>query len=201
MKIPKSYELQLATCDDRDGMQYDAIRLSDDGHAFEATDGVIAARVPIASGRAPGVRLEPGEVLPSDVALRPEGWAEATRGMQGEGTLRLAGDRQEARSGERKPAMLFEPPPPGLETPPIGALLATACDAAAGRRVELLLDAEALARLQRALGANRGVVLSFRLRAEDSAVSRPVEGPIEVTDVLGGHAVGCIMPIVSEGEA
>ena len=196
MKIPKRLETHLAAGPAGGDLRLDVIRVSDDGRSIEATDGVIVARVPLGPDSA---RREAGEEMVPGAVLEPRAWAEAARGSVGEGTLRLQFGAQAACSGEGKPALLFPPPAteaPG-ERPPIDSCLRLAIeDVKAGPRVDVLVDAEALYRLSRALGAREGL----RLRIAVDRRGAPSFGLV-VEPAEGGGAVGVLMPISREGQS
>jgi hypothetical protein len=194
VRIPKKFELHLAAGPDQGSMQYDAIRIEDRG--LVATDGVVAARVAIGVG---GVRSEAGEELLEGAIIEPRAWAAAVQGTQGEGALRLSFGAQTATSGDRKPAMVFAPPEPPArsERPPVAEFLDLARRVPlSSRTARVMLDAEALHRLARALGAAGGVVLTFELDQAGRATDSPVL--VSPADRSETEAWGAIMPIVRE---
>lgn len=195
MKIPKRLETHLAAGPSGGDMQLDVLRVSDDGKHIEATDGIIVARVPLGGD---SVRAEAGEELVPGAVLEPRAWAEAARGSTGEGTLRLQFGAQAACSAEGKPSLLFPPPAQRgeAERPPIDSCLRLAQeDLAAGPSVDLIVDAEALYRLSRALGAREGL----RLRIPVQRGQAPAFGLV-VEPAEGGGASGVLMPISREGQ-
>jgi len=199
MRVPKKFELHLATGDNQGDMQLDVIRVSDDGRSVEATDGVIAARVALGET---GVQRAPGEELSPGAVIRAKAWAEATRGSTGEGELRLGFNEQRARSGEGKPELIFPPPETaGTERPPIDGLFQEALDDIFERlTITVNLDAEALVRLQRALGAKEGLSITLPVRRRSTGGCASPSGPIMVHPLEREiAAVGIIMPIVVEG--
>jgi hypothetical protein len=194
MKIPKRYETHLATGETTD-MQFDAIRVSDDGKAIVATDGTIAARIPIGPA---GVQPEPGEELVAGAVMSPKAWSEAVRGSTGTGTLRLEFGRQAAQSAPNKPVTLFEPPafPEGSERPPIDFVLEqTDLEYQNLQVVDLFLDAEALHRLARAIG---GKEIRIQIPIDvGSGYPRVVKTfGLRVASANGG--TGVIMPVSKE---
>lgn len=198
MRIKKGLELHLATGESEvGGMQYDVIRVSDDGRSLQATDGVVLADVRIGEG----IELEPGEELVAGAVIEPRAWAEAVRGSVGEGTLRLQFGAQVACSGDRKPAMHFAPPSflPDSERPPLEAVLdVVAKEYAESRTLDLILDPEALYRLARALDAGSGGVrIRVPLDAE-GRVKQTLGVVVEPAEDADGRR-GLIMPISREG--
>jgi hypothetical protein len=161
MKVPKKFRLNEAT--------ETYITLAEG--ALWATDGTIAARVPVGEQ---GLELDEGDQERTRVTK--EGWAQATRGKLGEGQLDLSDPaRVTASSGPGK-AILTVDVPPGDPKPP-GSLPARL--SAPENAVRIAVDAEALARLQRALGATEGVMVHV---GEDGAyyvepVSTDERGP------------------------
>jgi hypothetical protein len=183
MRIPKRFQLHLAA-------GQDGVLQVLDGRVC-ATDGVVVAALPFGSE----VQLDPGEVVPEGSFLVLHAWAQAVKGSQGAGSLWLSETgNQIACAGEGKPTVHFAPDTRPGEAPPI-ALVLEEIEAQRGA-ASLLLDAEALYRLSRALGAGEGVRLEFRL----NETGRCCSSMIRVTPVEGGNAVGGIMPIVKEGQ-
>lgn len=192
MRIPKRFELHLACGEDTEALRLHVIRVV--GGRLCASDGVVVAAVPVGPG---GVTREPGEELLEGAQVEPDAWRNAVHGSKGEGTLRLTFDAQLSQAAPDKPELRYPAPDrksPTQELPPVGAALAEArhvdhADA------EIILDAEALLRLQRALGASEGVRIRFPIgdHGRCSAAVALVE-PAE-----GGGAFGAIMPIVREG--
>lgn len=194
MRIPKRFELHLAAGEDQGTMQYDAVRI--EGRALVATDGIVAARIPIGNG---GVRPEPGEDLVEGAAINPKAWAAAVQGSTGEGTLRLSFGAQTAVSGDRKPSMVFAPPETPGERPPIGELLRSAAEVVdTERTVRIMLDAEALHRLARALGSQH-VELRFEADEYGNATSEPAF--VCAASENRGAAYGAILPLAGEDSA
>lgn len=200
MKIPKRFKLHEAAAEDTPALRLNVVRVI--GQHLIATDGVIVASVPVGGAavtrqqREAGLvpALAPGEPLPQ-VLIDPRAWAEATRGSKGTGELRLEPNEHRAKAGDDKPATVFEPPrgPIGeQELPPAAEALE---EARLAQGFEVCLDAEALARLQRALGSEEGVRLRFAV-GSDGKCSSPL---VAVEPVDGSPAFGAIMPIVREG--
>lgn len=187
MRIPKKFELHLAAGQDGE-FQLNVLRVL--GGRVCATDSVVVAALPLGSE----IQLDPGEAMPDGALLVPQAWAQAVRGKQGLGSLWLSETgTQIACVGEAKPMLHFAPVIAKGQVPPLELALEEA-EAQQGA-TSIILDAEALHRLARALGAREGVRLEFRVDAAGHCGGSMVR----VTPAEGGGAVGGIMPIVREG--
>jgi len=197
VRIPKRFQLHLACGEDTPALELGTIRV--DGDRLVATDGVIAASLPV-SGH--GVALSPGEPLVDGLRIRPAAWATAVKGTTGEGRLTLLPDARThvAESAPGRPLVHFTAPTTvaGAEVPPVLEAIEAAFERLSdGFPVEILLDPEALHRLARALGAREGVRLRFSVGDDGRCRSEFVY----VTPAEGGGAEGAIMPISREGRA
>lgn len=153
-----------------------------------AVDGVGVARIPVLGpaerSGADLPRLEHGEVPPLGV-MPTKAVQEAAQGGSGTGRLVVLGPHAvEAQRDAGKPWMRFECPP-RADLPPVLAIFdRVAQDPPAGSRlVEVNLDAEALVRLSRAIGAGEGVRLRFLVDAEGRcSAENGAHGFIDVRD-------------------
>ena len=149
---------------------------------FLASDGHVAVRVRMDWGCKPEDYVQR--------AIDPKAITEATRGTKGAGSLDVTdGQVTLACSGPGKSSGIIENPngvnPVMGHVEAVRALLDTA-----GGPVQVALDGEALGRLQEAMGASGGVILSFD-------PERP-QAPIKVEAVHKDQrgADGAISPIV-----
>lgn len=143
INIPKRFKLAKAATDH--------VILTN--NQFLATDGEIAV----------GLKYDWDTKFESYVqrAICTKAITEATRGIKGEGSLDVTdADKTVASSGPGKPATAYDNPREGIPSMPaitaIRGLLETA-----GGPMQVALDGAALGRLQEAMGADGGVILSF----------------------------------------
>lgn len=185
---PKRFRLHEAAASKADETPYQTEVVQGHGSALYAVDGVGVARIPILGpDERPGAdlpRLERDEGPPMGV-LPPKAVQEAAQGASGSGRLVILGPHAvEAQRDVGKPWMRFERPTQG-DLPPVQEVFATAAQEppAGVRRVEVCLDAEALVRLSRALGAGEGVRLRFLVDQEGRCSAEGgAHGLIEVRD-------------------
>lgn len=149
---------------------------------FITSDGHIAVRVRMDWG------CQPEDYVQR--AIDPKAITEATRGTKGAGSIDVS-DAQStiACSGAGKPCTAYDNPNNG--NPVMGHVEAVrALLDASGGPVQVAIDGEALGRLQEAMGASGGVILSFD-------PERP-QAPIKVEAVHKDQrgADGAISPIV-----
>lgn len=201
MKLPKRFRLhEAAGSEGATGDYVEAIRA--DGDRLISVDTASFSVVPIlASDERPGVdlpRLAAGEGRP-DALIAPKAIAEATRGTKGEGRLQIGPESTEVTGGDGKPWVRFDNPVGSF--PPIDDVLElTRRPAPSGHRhVEICLDAEALARVARAIGAREAVRLRFLINETTGRcdASGEAHGAIEVRPVREPDAgSGVLMAVI-----
>lgn len=167
MIIPKRFKLDKGAATKpklETGLQLDCVHVRAD--SLLVSDGQGAAEVPIlAALERPGAdlpRLEPGE----SVCLSPlplQAVKEATKGKTGLGTLRTGPTSTEAQSAPGKAWVRVENPESDAQVPNFGEAFARTADQAppTHRYVEVCLDAQLLAGIAQAIGAEEAVRLRF----------------------------------------
>lgn len=195
MKIDKRYRLhEVAT---RDGGDHaEAVRA--DGNRLIAVGTASLAVVPILlPGQRSGStlpRLELGEDAP-DALIAPRAIAEATRGSKGEGILRIGKDTTEVCAGDGKPWTRWENPTGTFPTVDEILSMPERPPSETHEYVEVCLDAEALVRVSRAIGADEAVRLRFLVNkitgrcdaageAHGAIEVRPVREPDDGSGIL-----------------
>ena len=168
MIIPKRFKLDKAASakpQPDTGLHLDAVFWS--GDFLMASNGSAAVYVPVLG---PDERLdadlprrEDTEMMRIDHALPLPAVREAVKGKTGLGTLRTGEHTTEAQAGPDKPVMRIDNPVSGGHIPNFDAALDHAgSDAPPGHRyVEVCLDAQLLAGVAAAIGAEEAVRLRF----------------------------------------
>lgn len=196
MIIPKRFKLAEAV-----GSGVDAVRV--DGTRLIAVDTAFVAIVPIlASSARTGAdlpRLEETESKP-DGLVATKAIAVCTNGKNGHGRLLVGETSSEVNAGEGKPWARYENP-----TDQFPAIDPTLSELAkeppkTHRYVTVNLDAEALVRLSRAIGAQaEGVRLKFLINESSGRcdASGEAHGAIEVRPVRESDAgFGVLMAVI-----
>lgn len=205
MKLPKRFKLdQAASTKPRPETELHLDVVHVQGQPGQAprlvvSDGDGAAVVPILSpDERPGAdlpRLEPGEVL--SLGLVPiQAVKEATKGTKGPGLLRIGERATEAQAGPGKAWLRVDNPEPAGRVPNFDeALSLTGQPAPASHRyVEVALDAQLLAGIAAAIGAEEGVRLRFLVNNESGRAdaAEMAHGVIDVRPIRendGGRGV------------
>lgn len=202
MKWPKRFRLASAAATKpkpETGLHLDTVHVV--GDRLLASDGRGAAIVRILDAQEePGLdlpRLEPGEER-QDVALPLQAVKEATKGKTGLGTLRIFEAVTEAQSGPQKATLRVDNPPRAGDVPNFDqALELTEVQAPPTHRyVEVCLDAQLLAGIADAIGADEAVKLRFLVDNETGRADAggDAHGAVDVRPVRGtGHARGVLM--------
>lgn len=188
MHWPKRFKLHEAAASKPDDTPYQTEVIQGHGPWLYAVDGVGVARVPVLGvserSGADLPRLEAGEDPPMGI-IPPKAVQEAAQGSSGQGRLVLLGPHAvEAQRDAGKPWMRFERPAQG-ELPPVDQVFRTVAQEAppGAQEVEVCLDAEALVRLSRAIGAGEGVRLRFLVDGEGvCSAENGAHGLIDVRD-------------------
>lgn len=182
---PKRFRLHEAAASKADDTPYQTEVVQGHGSMLYAVDGVGVAQIPVLGpterSGADLPRLEQGEDPPTGV-LPPKAIQEAAQGSSGHGRLVILGPHAvEAQRDAGKPWMRFERPTQG-ELPPVHEVFQRASQEppAGAQRVEVCLDAEALVRLSRAIGAGEGVLLRFLV--DDGGRCTADHGLIDIRD-------------------
>lgn len=172
MLIPKRFKLDKAASAKpnlESGMHLDTIHILD-GQLL-ASNGISAAYVPIlGSTERPSLdfpRLELGEEA-EDGTIPLQAIREATKGKTGRGTLRFGEHSTEAQSGHGKPWMRVEQEASNGQVPNFSAAkeMVESESPDGHRYVEVCLNAELLAGIASAIGAEEAVRLRFLVNEE-----------------------------------
>lgn len=188
MHWPKRFRLHEAAASKADETPYQTEVIQGHGSALYAVDGVGVARLPVLGpDERPGAelpRLERGEAPPVGV-LPPKAIQEAAQGSSGAGRLVILGPHAvEAQRDAGKPWMRFDRPAQA-ELPPVQEVFERVVQEppAGAHWAEVCLDAEALVRLSRAIGAGEGVRLRFLVDQEGRcSAEHGAHGFIDVRD-------------------
>lgn len=173
MNVPKHYKLDKAAAAKprpETGLHLDCVHVLGDRLLASNGDGAAVVRIldpaeePALTG---AVRLEPGEER-QEAVLPLQAVREATKGKTGLGTLRIGERSTEAQAASGKAWMRVDNPEPAGQIPNFDhALELTERPAPETHRyVEVNLDAQLLAGLAAAIGAEEGVRLRFLVDKE-----------------------------------
>lgn len=186
MKIPKRFKLASAAASKarpETGLHLDCVHLN--AGRLIASNGQGAAVVPILDSQdRPGSdlpRMEPGEEI-SSRRLPLQAIKEATKGKVGIGTLRPAEESTEAQSADGKQWIRVDTPAPAGDVPNFDAALELTETTAPSthRYVEVALDAQLLAGIAQAIGAEEGVRLRFLVSKETGRADGEAHGAVDV---------------------
>jgi hypothetical protein len=196
--IPKRYKLDRAASPkplpDTE-LQLDCVHIIDG--CFLASDGMGAARVPIVSIRESELPvLETGEQEPSGpVPLKAI--REATKGKSGPGFLRVSESSTEAQAAAGKPVMRVDNPVQYAQVPNFDEAFKMASQDApeTHRYVEVCLDADLLARIAAAIGAEDAVRIRFLVNKETGKADAKgdAHGVVRLNPVDGWGESGVLM--------
>jgi hypothetical protein len=208
MKLPKRFELHRAAApkpQPATGLHLDTVHIGD--YELLASDGVSAAVVPILGpDERPGAdlpRRESGEELKLG-PLPLQAVREASKGTTGIGTLRTGEHSTEAQAASGKAWLRVENPGPQGQVPNFQAVLETTETQAppTHRYVTVCLDAQRLAGIAAAIGANEAVRLRFLVdkesgRADAAGLAHGVVDVRPIRENDGGRGV-LMIHVVSE---
>lgn len=183
MMWPKRYRLHEAVASRKVESPYQMDVVQAHGKYLVAVDGPGLALLPVLETNermgADLPRLETGEEAPFGV-LPPKAFQEASQGTSGVGRIQVAHDTVEAQRAQDRPVLRFERPD-RRELPPISDVLDQVDRE--GPVVELCLDAEALVRLSRAIGAGEAVRLCFQVDSKGRCSAQEgTHGLIDIRD-------------------
>lgn len=208
MNWPKRFALHEAAARKPDQSPFQTDVVQAHGNRLIAVDGVGVAMVPVlAVAERSGAdlpRLEPDERPPMGV-IPPKAIQEAAHGSTGEGRLVVVSPAAvEAQRGPGKPWVRFDRPPTG-ELPPVAEVFEIVDRPApeGHRSIEVSLDAEALVRLSRAIGAQEAVRLRFLVDEQGRCSGEAgAHAFIDVRDVrnLEGGARAVLAAFVVSGQ-
>lgn len=209
MILPKRFKLDKAAAPKarpETGLHLDCVHIREG--QLMASDGDGAALVPILGhSERPGVdlpRLEDGEVT-LDRALPLQAVREASKGKTGIGRLRISASSTEAQAAPEKPWLRVNNPEPYGKIPNFGMALEVTTHQAppTHRYVEVCLDAQLLAGIAAAIGADEAVKLRFLVdkesgRADAAGLAHGVVDVRPVRESEGGRGV-LMIHVVDEG--